>query len=606
MNTLLERLGLGKPMEQTKKRTGPHPFKLPISYVPKESLHTIEQNVVDDVELDKTMYPILVKSQSGFSQDIIPELHKYYTTNHDYLRDTQTFIQTVSNANNTDISEKGLRDIYNALYDDPQFLEKHSYMEWSIVEHMNHSSIYLQIIAALQLISPALSLMMPVFILIFPILLLLISGIKFTIASYIACLKEIARNHFIGRAIHSFSSGSIGYFLVTIGLYFFQIYQNCISCWRFYHMIHRVNEHMYSLREFVQKTITSMDTVIAKLQHLTSYAGFVGDVQLHRNRLQELYQTELQNITPITIFMTKIPNMGNLLRAYYQVHDSCEWSESIEYAFGFVGWHKCCIGLSQNIQDGFIGIADILEEEEQKEDGSTDHEEEEEEIQPKPKTPTIIIQKQYYPPLMNEPNCIKNDCCIDDNMIITGINASGKTTYLKTTLLNVIFTQQWGCGFYKTAAFKPYHEIHSYLNIPDTSARDSLFQAESRRCKDILDSIEKGGDQTRHFCIFDELYSGTNPDEACKSAYGFLRYLAKRPNVRFMLTTHYISVCKRLLDEKCESICYLQMEVKEGDDDNSDYIYTHKIVNGICEIQGGIQVLRKMDYPTELLDYIKM
>jgi len=317
--------------------------------------------------------------------------------------------------------------------------------------------------------------------------------------------------------------------------------------------------------------------------------------------------------------------MGGLLRSYYQVYNSTEWAESIEYAFGFVGWNKCCIGLSQNIRDGFIGIASILDEE--CEDHDNQNEGTETEVEAKVETdaetdakvdseaktdakvdtkakvePTLFIQKQYYPPLMNATSCIKNDCSMDDNMIITGINASGKTTYLKTTLLNVIFTQQWGCGFYKTATIRPFHEIHSYLNIPDTSARDSLFQAESRRCKDILDSIEHGGDQTRHFCIFDELYSGTNPDEASKSAYGFLRYLAKRSNVRFMLTTHYISVCKRLLDEKRESICYLQMEVKEGEE--NEYLYTHKIIDGICEIQGGIQVLRKMDYPTELLEYI--
>jgi DNA mismatch repair ATPase MutS len=54
------------------------------------------------------------------------------------------------------------------------------------------------------------------------------------------------------------------------------------------------------------------------------------------------------------------------------------------------------------------------------------------------------------------------------------------------------------------------------LNIPDSSGRDSLFQAESRRCKEIIDIINK--DKThRHFCIFDELFSGTNPVETTKA-----------------------------------------------------------------------------------------
>ena len=76
-----------------------------------------------------------------------------------------------------------------------------------------------------------------------------------------------------------------------------------------------------------------------------------------------------------------------------------------------------------------------------------------------------------------------------ENMIITGPNASGKTTFLKTTSINIICSQQIGADFFTMGSLHPYTHIHSYLNIPDTSQRDSLFQAESRRCKDILDIV---------------------------------------------------------------------------------------------------------------------
>ena len=99
-------------------------------------------------------------------------------------------------------------------------------------------------------------------------------------------------------------------------------------------------------------------------------------------------------------------------------------------------------------------------------------------------------------------------------MIVTGPNASGKTTILKTVILNLIFSQSYGYGFYSKASVVLYDKIHCYLNIPDTSGRDSLFQAEARRCKDIIDSLD---DNSKHFCIFDELFSGTNPNEACAS-----------------------------------------------------------------------------------------
>ena len=118
-----------------------------------------------------------------------------------------------------------------------------------------------------------------------------------------------------------------------------------------------------------------------------------------------------------------------------------------------------------------------------------------------------------------------------NNIIITGPNASGKTTLLKCCVLNVLFTQQVGKGFYDKAILKPFDYIHCYLNIPDTSSRDSLFQAEARRCKQILNLIEQYP-KKRHFCIFDELYSGTNPYDAIGSAYSYLKYISRNKHVQ--------------------------------------------------------------------------
>ena len=51
-----------------------------------------------------------------------------------------------------------------------------------------------------------------------------------------------------------------------------------------------------------------------------------------------------------------------------------------------------------------------------------------------------------------------------------------------------------------------------------------------------------------HFCIFDELYSGTNPDEASQAGKAFINYLSRFSNVDFILTTHYFKTCKFFSD----------------------------------------------------------
>ena len=73
--------------------------------------------------------------------------------------------------------------------------------------------------------------------------------------------------------------------------------------------------------------------------------------------------------------------------------------------------------------------------------------------------------------------------------------------------------------------------------------RDSLFQSEVRRCKTFLDVIKDNPD-SRHFCVFDELFSGTNPYEAISSAYAYLNHIVKNKKIRFLLTTHFIKLCE--------------------------------------------------------------
>ena len=97
--------------------------------------------------------------------------------------------------------------------------------------------------------------------------------------------------------------------------------------------------------------------------------------------------------------------------------------------------------------------------------------------------------------------------------------------YLKSAILNTMLSQQIGKGFFKKLNMTPYNKFHCYLDVPDTAGRDSLFQSEARRCLEIIKSVEKSN--VRSFCIFDELYSGTNPTEAIASAYAFTKYLSK-------------------------------------------------------------------------------
>jgi DNA mismatch repair ATPase MutS len=299
-----------------------------------------------------------------------------------------------------------------------------------------------------------------------------------------------------------------------------------------------------------------------------------------------------------------------MLRVYYELYRNQEYQEALRYSVGFEGMIDNLRGVYRHIVDGNVAIAGLEYQESVKgasvpssictTNSEGDRRSPEEFDKDEPEN-TLLFQDQYYPSLLSSKKIVKNNIHMKKNMILSGSNASGKTTFLKTTALNLIFTQQIGGGFYSRGKLpKPYTHIHSYLNIPDTSERDSLFQAEARRCKDILDIISTEPDTSHHFCIFDELYSGTNPKEASKAAYAFLKYLSTNDHVDFILTTHYVAVCRRF--RKSKRVKNYQMKVIL--DECGKIKYTYQIHTGISMVEGAVRILEDLNYPKEIMDML--
>jgi DNA mismatch repair ATPase MutS len=263
------------------------------------------------------------------------------------------------------------------------------------------------------------------------------------------------------------------------------------------------------------------------------------------------------------------------MHTFYEFKHNERLHAAIEYSLDYFGYLDTIKGIQHNLDSGHVNFGTIKET-----------------------TTKGRMTGVYYPNLAGSQNCVKNDINLDKNFVISGPNASGKTTLLKTILSNIIFTQQAGCGFYNKCVIRPYHRLHCYLNIPDTSGRDSLFQAEARRCKEIVDLIHTDI-SLNHFCIFDELYSGTNPYEAVASAFSYLAYLAKYSNVNIMITTHFLNLCELL--ERKEKYLTAQMETEVI---GSDAVYKYKLKKGISQVRCGIRVLRQLNYPQEILDKV--
>lgn len=138
---------------------------------------------------------------------------------------------------------------------------------------------------------------------------------------------------------------------------------------------------------------------------------------------------------------------------------------------------------------------------------------------------------------------VRNPLVLEKNIIITGPNAAGKTTYMKAVCANMILSQSLGicCGV--KCVIQPVHSILSSMNIIDTVGKESLFEAEVRRCGMLVDEATKVRDLGHRAMFFlDEPMHSTPPTEGTATAMAVAEYLGSTPGVFVFMTTHYHQV----------------------------------------------------------------
>ena len=586
-------------------------FKLPIEYLDCSSVQLLNSNIVNDLELVKTKSPLTDVSNTTsneeynlyyhvfnpkniFEKIIINKWCKYYTNNVDFLLETQTLLKNYNTFKKVGFNETKtpvLDDVIyntceNVIYDNG-FINNYQYIDIPLLSNFNNNSLCLQFLSVYNLSSPVFSLLIPILFLLLPFFIIKLQGHKITFALYFEHLKTVFSNHIIGQLFSSFSNTNFTnkiYLLFSFGFYIFQMYLNFTSCIKYFTNIKYIHETLADLKQYIVSSLNKYKNFLKYSKDLVNYKSF-NDAINKNISIFTSYLDDLNILTPYSLNINKFIELGHLMKCFYCLNKNETIIDSLYFSFGFNGYLKnletlqnfintkvmnyCNYNNSKptSFEDAYFANLNIIETN-SKEIGS--------------KETTKIVKNSYS---------------LDKNIIITGPNASGKTTLLKSTLFNIILSQQIGCGFYSNASVKIYDFIHCYINIPDTGGRDSLYQAEARQCKNILETIEKNGAKN-HFCVFDELYSGTNPDEAIDSAYGYLNYLNKYDNIDYVLTTHYIKLCKKL--NKQNTNFYMKVN-----NNAKDFEYTYKIKKGISKVKGAMKVLKDLNYPENIITNMK-
>lgn len=178
------------------------------------------------------------------------------------------------------------------------------------------------------------------------------------------------------------------------------------------------------------------------------------------------------------------------------------------------------------------------------------------------------------------------------NTLVTGSNASGKSTYVKSIAICGILAQTINTAIAEKLTMQPGHVLTSMAVEDDIMAGDSYFVAEIKSIKRLLNQVEKG---ERCYCFIDEILKGTNTIERIAASSSVVTWLADYPSLSFV-ATHDIELTE-MLKEYCDNV-HFEETVTEEQGISFDY----ELKQGPAVTRNAIALLKVMDYPEKIVE----
>ena len=193
-------------------------------------------------------------------------------------------------------------------------------------------------------------------------------------------------------------------------------------------------------------------------------------------------------------------------------------------------------------------------------------------------------------PLLTHP--VKNSIRADRGVLLTGSNASGKSTFLKMVAVNAVLAQT-----IHTCTAESYHapvfRIFSSMALRDSIQNgESYYIVEIRSLKRILDAAQTETAPVLSFV--DEVLRGTNTVERIAAATQILIHLSES-GVLCFTATHDIEMTELLKD--CYDNYHFEEVIRDG-----DISFPYELLPGRAGTRNAIRLLALMGYDKEITE----
>ena len=198
----------------------------------------------------------------------------------------------------------------------------------------------------------------------------------------------------------------------------------------------------------------------------------------------------------------------------------------------------------------------------------------------------LLEAKGLYHILLQQPvtyNMTLNPAC--NFLFLTGANMAGKSTFIKS-IGAAVFLAHIGMGVPAQAMqLSLFDGILSNINVVDNLGKgESYFYNEVKRIKSTVTKVSDG---RKWLILIDELFKGTNVEDAMKCSSAVIEGLVKITNSLFILSTHLYEIGEGLKKYPNISFNYFETAVQ-----NDQLLFSYQLKEGISNDRLGYLILK--------------
>ena len=402
---------------------------------------------------------------------------------------------------------------------------------------------------------------------------------KYSISKYIDRLSELEKEknlwHYIALFTIPFGLFMMSFFSVNIG-FSVMIFLTVFNVFQYYKRKGQIEPYLSTFGYLLRMLDTSKELAELKIDEVSDYINKIKDVQKHFKKFKSgSYLLLSSNRTTGSLIdaildYVRILTHIDLIKFNSMLEEIKKNAGQIDILIENTGFLDAMISIASFRTSLLKYCVPQLYEEQR----------------------AFLDIENIYHPLIQNP--VANSLHENRGVLLTGSNASGKSTFLKTIAVNALMAQSIHtcCADSYRACF---YQIYSSMALKDNlQEQESYYIAEIKSLKRILNHSTE---RLPLLCCIDEVLRGTNTVERISASAQILKSLAK-DNIFCIAATHDIELTHLLENEY--SNYHFQEEVKD-----QDIVFHYQLYKGRAGSRNAIRLLGMMGYQETIIENAK-